>query len=138
MEPYNWKWAKHETKTTKVTTKGSEFLIEYEEARGVMTQAWELQSRYGSDQYIDVSDELGLIDYFRDDKGRRMPPDTAACALVMSIYATVSASSGPTTVLNKGTKTKKAVYVEHISGNESANTYKYAPTKSNKTTFKHQ
>lgn len=136
MEPYNWKWAKHETKTTQVTTKNSEFLIEYEEARGVMTRAWELQSRYGSDRYIDVSDELDFIAYFRDDRGCRMPPDTAACVLVMSIYATDSASSGPTTVLNEGPNTTKAVYVEHIGGNESVNKYKYAPTKLDRLFYK--
>lgn len=135
MRPYDKKWAKHEIETATVTAENIDFTIQYEKARGVMTRAWERQTKYHSN-YIDISDELDFLDYFRDDHGRRMPPVTAACALVMSIYGIQTASSGSTTVENSGPNTTRAVYREHTGSHEPANEYKYAPTKLDRLFYK--
>ena len=135
MRPYDKKWAKHEIETVTVTAENIDFTIQYEKARGVMTRAWERQTKYHAN-YIDISDELDFLDYFRDDHGRRMPPVTAACALVMSIYGTQTARSGSTTVKNSGPNTTGAVYREYTGRHEPENEYKYAPTKLDRLFYK--
>lgn len=120
---YSHAWITPENLTIDVIVGEKKKRIEYTEARGVIQKAWEIES-YGGKK--DLSKEIEVLGKFRDELGRRMPAATCACALIASIYMPHSASAGNTTVQKKRID-KKAVYVEHTDGNETA--YKHTLTK---------
>jgi hypothetical protein len=120
---YSHAWITPENLTIDVTVRGKNKRIEYTEARGVIQKAWEIES-YGGKK--DRSEKIEVLGKFRDELGRRMPAATCACALIASIYSPHSARAGDRTVQKKRID-KKAVYVEHTDGNETA--YKHTLTK---------
>ena len=121
---YKEKWLPVGKGEIDVIIEDRSFRVKYKSARGVMTKATEVTS---FNKKLTLKEEVSFLSDFRDKRGRRMPPVTSACAIIMSIYGRKTASARDDkrkidiTVENLGqgdsnTHTQPAVYVEKTNG----------------------
>lgn len=132
---YSPTWLTPDTRTVDVRTTSNGTVkhvkIKYSSHRGVITGAWEVPSIIdltGTRQrVIDLLVDLEFLTHFRDDRGRRMPEETAACALVMNAHRTLKAS-----VTGRTVKKLEDVMAEKIKYVEEDTVYEYTKTKLDK------
>lgn len=128
--PYGPTWLGSDFGTIQVSTgRGIRTIVEYESTRGVINSASEVVIAMPTVTKIDLREHVEFLRHFRDERGRRMPQTTSACALVMSRHGTTTARVKGTTTVQKAVEGRgmEPVYVEHTGGH--ATKYRYTETK---------